>query len=251
MDEVPQTRPGPLHTFSLARAPACGEMLGLHLVSACCDAYTELPAAAIVAPGPLYPGGAAPADWILPQARSVAFNVTLHEDRHCYAAPLSYNFALLWQEPGEETVQDIVMKNVSCVFHDYVGQVAPLELAGLRPARDYLVKVRGQPVGSHHPAVWSPWLQLTVTTLPGVPEPPVSSALAFTALRRDHGAALVTFHWSPQPEGDTNGPGFRYLGESGVSEHRLYLPGRVQVPAARAARRPCEHHAAVPRGDGA
>jgi hypothetical protein len=91
-----------------------------------------------------------------------------------------------------------MLTNVSCVFHDYVRQVVPLELARLWPAREYLVWSGASRSGLK-----------AVTTLPGVPEPPASSALAFTALRRDHGAALVTFHWAPQPVGDTNGPGFR------------------------------------------
>ena len=88
--------------------------------------------------------------------------------------------------------------------------VTSLLFEDLQPYRKYSLEVRGQPMLTSHPNVWSSWMKTIATTEPSLPLAPSSSPLAIMV--SDSGdATTFTFHWRKQPPQKQHGPEFRYL----------------------------------------
>ena len=88
--------------------------------------------------------------------------------------------------------------------------VTSLLFEDLQPYRNYSLEVRGQPMLTSHPNVWSSWLKTTATTKPSLPLAPSSSHLAFMVSNSGNGTTF-TFHWRKQPPEKQHGPDFQYL----------------------------------------
>ena len=95
-------------------------------------------------------------------------------------------------------------------LHPQGNHVTSLMFEDLQPYRNYTLEVRGQPMLTDHPNVWSSWLKTTATTEPSFPLPPSSSPLAFM-VSGGVDTELITFHWRKQPPEKQHGPQFQYL----------------------------------------
>ena len=140
-------------------------------------------------------------------------------------------YSLRWQEEGATTTQEKTLENVTCfnfnnlvtwytymlpfhlllkTLHPQGIHVTSLSFEDLQPYRNYTLEIRGQPMLTDHPNVWSSWLKTTATTEPSFPLPPSSSPLAFM-VSGGVDTELITFHWRKQPPEKQHGPQFQYL----------------------------------------
>ena len=104
------------------------------------------------------------------------------------------------------------------------NHVTSLTFEELKPYRNYSLEVRGQPMLTSHPNIWSSWLRMTATTTASNPLAPTSSFLAF-AVSDAGDEDQVTFHWKKQPVENEHGPGFSYLVNN---DQNVTMPYSVQ-----------------------